>query len=211
MPCIADFMPPVLMRSRPFINGQSPLRNRESRLHLIQAIRTASLPRRVLLTAAVSLLLLSVLMGWQLTVLMQLSREAEEANLQRTAQAFRANMELAHTAWLINNKRQAVSISADEEHRTMVLNNAGWPVDALPGQGIEVTPEGCARLWQAVFGKGIPRVDTQSLTQESGHEYSAVLSAGTVCFFASRRLSEGRAAGLVRYETQTGKVSVSPN
>ncbi len=125
--------------------------------------------------------------------------QSKKATLQTTLVSFSSAVNFIHQKWLLNKTPQIDFMVSEDKHRTIVVNEQGWPVAVLDEtKDAPLVNLQCQGLWQTLLGNA-----QNILPEQKKDSFFRISSKEGFCLYHYTGLNE---LNTIVYETHTGQV-----
>lgn len=151
--------------------------------------------------------------------LLNISDDAQLANLNDNASALQQGVDFAHAKWLTSGHSQEVRNLAGYADGTLDMNPNGYPIGTNKGQrfrrpfNIPNRHNGCIQIWQTLLTKPPSVASGNNNADFRAYRYRGDEGHNSMCDFVLRKLGDTRnrrrSELKITYNSFTGEVSVN--
>lgn len=149
--------------------------------------------------------LIGLLVSVFLRHVQSVSAEAHDTRVREAGQAFMNAVSILHDEWRSHHDRDIPSQKDIGEGRVR-LNAAGWPVRADTDRGEGLYPDRCAALWRLLMAHTALSIDSASITEENGNDFSSIDSTRRQCVYSYRPNQPATGPRRIVYAPEDGSV-----
>lgn len=162
-----------------------------------------SIPRRergfTIIELVVVIVIIGILAATALPRFVDMTGDAQSAQVQGIGGAFASGVNLAHASWIAQGAIPTVNSAALEGGVTVGLTDTGWPENTnVRGGNGRVNANECIQLWNSIL------TTPPAIARNTREEWRAQ-AAGSICTF-TYNASPGRT---ITYDVSNGQVVIT--